>query len=75
MTGALLDRLANWSLFVFGGASIALTSVGIPFWGAFFGLLSEPGFFWAAWKSRSWALFALTAWWTGWWAYMLWRNF
>jgi len=70
-----LDRWGNISLFLFGSASIALTSMGYPFWGAVAGLLSEPGFYWASWKSRSWALYILTTWWTFWWAVMLWRNF
>ena len=55
-------------------ASIMFTSLGYPLQGSIFGLLSEPGFYWASWKSKSWAMYLLTTWWTGWWAYMLWSQ-
>lgn len=75
MNQKMIDFLGNISLFTFGAASIMVTSLGYPFQGAIFGLLSEPGFYWASWKSKSWAMYVLTTWWTGWWAVMLWRNF
>ena len=62
------------ALFVFGGASIALTSLGYVFAGAVCGLLSEPGFFYASYKSRLWSMWVLSAWWTFWWGVMAWRN-
>ena len=70
-TARLLDVWANVSLFTFGGSSIALTALGFTSLGAVAGLLSEPGFYYASWKSKSWAMWVLTTWWTGWWAYML----
>lgn len=66
-----LDKLANFSLFGFNGASIGLVALGYPFFGAAMGLLSEPAFAYFAWKSRSWALAALTAWWTVWWTVLM----
>ena len=38
------------------------------------GLLSEPGFFYASYKSRLWSMWLLSSWWTVWWGVMLWRN-
>lgn len=69
-----LHRWADVTLFVFGAASISLTSLGHPFAGAVCGLLSEPGFFYASYKSRLASLWALSTWWTFWWAVMMWRN-
>lgn len=70
----LVDFTADVSLFVFGAASIMLTALDHPLQGATAGLLSEPGFFWASYKSRMWSLWVLTVWWTGWWAVLLYRN-
>lgn len=69
-----LHRIMDVSLFVFGMASIALASLGYLFWGAVAGLLSEPGFFYAAHKSKLRSMWFLSAWWTAWWAVMAWRN-
>jgi len=68
-----LDRWANATLFLFNGGSIALLGMGYPLLGAISGLLSEPAFAYFSWKARSWALGALTAWWTGWWAIVAWK--
>jgi hypothetical protein len=73
MTTAWIDRTANFSLFLFNGGSIALLGLDYPLAGAISGLLSEPAFAYFSWKARSWALGALTAWWTGWWAIVAWK--
>lgn len=69
-----LDRFMDAWLGVWGAASIALVALGYPFFGAAAGLLSEPGFFYASWKSRLWSMWLLSAWWTVWWGVMAWRN-
>jgi hypothetical protein len=71
----LLDRIFDFSLFVFGGASIALVGLGYVFAGAVAGLLSEPGFFWASYKSKMWSMWVLSGWWTLWWAVTAYRTF
>lgn len=68
------DRWMNISLFVSNATAIALIGTGHMFWGAVFGALSEPGFAYLSWKSRSWALAALTAWWAGWYIVVIWHN-
>ena len=70
-----IDRAMNIVLFMSSGASIFLVALGVPFWGAVCGLLSEPPFFYFSWKSKSWALFVLTIWWSAWWLVVAYRNY
>jgi hypothetical protein len=71
MNAKLLDRWANITMFVFNGGSIMLVAFDHMLLAGISGLLSEPAFAYFSWKARSWALGALTAWWTGWWAIVL----
>ena len=70
-TAAKLDTAANASLFTFNAASIALVGLDYPLAAGVAGLLSEPAFAYMAWKAKSWALWVLTAWWTGWWGWLI----
>lgn len=69
-----LDRWANLSMFTFSAGSICLVGLGYPIVGAASGLLSEPAYAWMSYRAKSWALWALTGWWTIWWAKILWEN-
>jgi len=73
MNTKLLDRWANITLFGFNGGSIALVAFDQMLLAGITGLLSEPAFAYFSWKARSWGLMALTAWWTGWWAVVIYR--
>jgi hypothetical protein len=75
MNAKLLDRWMNATLFIFNGGSIALVAFDQMFWGAVSGLLAEPAFGYIAWRSKSWATWVLTGWWTLWWSIVAWRNF
>lgn len=44
-------------------------------WGYVFGLLSEPGWFYAAWIAQQWGTLLLTIWWSYSWCTGAWRRF
>ena len=64
MTG--LADLAQWALFILGGAAIWLVSEGGSArrqrWGWLMGLLGQPLWLWLTWQSGQWGMFALSLW-------------
>lgn len=64
----------DWWLGVTSSASIALIALDHLFAGAAFGLLSEVGWFYVAYRSRMLSIWIGSVWWTLWWGVLFWRN-
>lgn len=66
-----LDFWFNLTMVGFSALAIMFAGMTMPLWAGLCGLLSEPGYAWIAYRSKSWGLAILTAWWTWWWLVML----
>jgi len=71
MDRRVLDFGMNATMLGFNAAAIMMIGMGDPVWGGILGLLSEPGYAYFSWKSRSWGLMALTVWYTWWYGKMV----
>lgn len=66
-----VDFWFNATMLGFSALAIMFAGLDMKLLAGLCGLLSEPGYGWIAYKSKSWGLAILTVWWTYWWAVLL----
>ncbi|OGG97109.1 MAG: hypothetical protein A2527_13240 [Candidatus Lambdaproteobacteria bacterium RIFOXYD2_FULL_50_16] len=70
-----LDQVAQVAIVLLGGGSIWLIGRKESWmrWGYIVGLISQPFWFWAAWRAEQWGLFLLCFWYLYSWSQGIWN--
>jgi len=73
-----LETMAQWVVFVLGGAAIWLISddrsARRQRWGWLLGFFGQPFWIWITWENAQWGMFALSVWFLFVWGKGAWRR-